>query len=100
MCPPMNCLGMIVTKQHKKEGESVQEELKQIKKGQTIILFCILMQSLMMMFQTIKINSLVTNVTILASAFTDFQNQFSVLITQLNDFIELFNTFSNQIIGS
>nr|DAW23821.1 MAG TPA: hypothetical protein [Caudoviricetes sp.] len=70
----------------------MNKEINQIKKDQTVILFCMLMQFLMMFFQTVKMNVLITKIMVWNRVFIDFEKQVATLIMQLNNFIGSQNT--------
>lgn len=70
----------------------MNKEINQIKKDQTVIFFCMLMQFLMMFFQTVKMNVLITKIMVWNRVFIDFEKQVATLIMQLNNFIGSQNT--------
>lgn len=66
------------------------EEIKKIKKRQTLIMICLLVQALMILCLVLRINSLIGIINDLNGSLLEIQEQFNVLLTHLNDFIQLF----------
>lgn len=69
------------------------EEMRKIKKRQTLIMIWLLVQALTIVCLLLKVNSLIGTINVLNGNFLDFQKQINILVAQLNDFIQLFIAF-------